>query len=477
MGNNQVVSVSGGHKKFIEIISSVDSPPLDSINHAKSIAHSSSQRLTKMFLKNQTISEKEFSKENESSGCNGMICAKSSRFDPQKGLNSTSVINGIPPIAGELIMASPSRVKPERRVTHPENQEEFVIHPIGFIGQPGEHEVDNEPDSFVNSPTITPRIPQTNPSCQQKSDNKENKKPEVKGKMSLNIFEVKQLPKMHLSSVTSNNNVFFKDDSWESKALKTKRKFKNGCVYEGDWDTITKRHGYGTFTWEDGSKYIGQWAFNKANGNGKYESKNGDVYEGNWVDDKACGFGTLTSDNGSVYAGEWKDDMQHGIGKETWPDGVVYEGEYMDGHKHGTGKQWFPNGAVYEGSFVNNTISGSGKFTTTTGKEFEGDWVDSKLEGFGTIKWTDGSIFRGTFKEGRREGQGESFMASGELVKSIYANNCVIYQLSQKVNDSDRDLEVQILPVSDLGERVSERPNFDMDQGKDGAEGMAVATN
>ena len=48
---------------------------------------------------------------------------------------------------------------------------------------------------------------------------------------------------------------------------------------------------FGTHTWADGDKYVGDYK-----------------------DDKRNGLGTLTFDSGSKYVGDWKDNKQHGQG-------------------------------------------------------------------------------------------------------------------------------------------------------------------
>ena len=61
------------------------------------------------------------------------------------------------------------------------------------------------------------------------------------------------------------------------------------------------KNGQGTFTFSDGSKYVGEWK-----------------------DDKPYGQGTFTSPDGSKYVGEWKDGKRHGYGTMTSPDGSKY---------------------------------------------------------------------------------------------------------------------------------------------------------
>ncbi|MFM7855029.1 MAG: hypothetical protein ACKO96_24660, partial [Flammeovirgaceae bacterium] len=43
-----------------------------------------------------------------------------------------------------------------------------------------------------------------------------------------------------------------------------------------------KKHGVGTYTWQDGSQYTGEWFENKIHGRGKYTWNDGREYEGDW---------------------------------------------------------------------------------------------------------------------------------------------------------------------------------------------------
>jgi len=50
-------------------------------------------------------------------------------------------------------------------------------------------------------------------------------------------------------------------------------------------------HGKGSYVWQDGRRYEGEYQFNKKHGTGTY-----------------------TYSDGSRYHGEWVDGMQHGVG-------------------------------------------------------------------------------------------------------------------------------------------------------------------
>ena len=65
-------------------------------------------------------------------------------------------------------------------------------------------------------------------------------------------------------------------------------------------------------------------------------------------------FGTYTSDNGEKYVGEWKDDKRHGQGTNTWASGEKYVGEFKDGKRHGQGTNTLANGTKESGYYMND---------------------------------------------------------------------------------------------------------------------------
>jgi hypothetical protein len=67
--------------------------------------------------------------------------------------------------------------------------------------------------------------------------------------------------------------------------------------------------------------------------------------EGTYIGEKdangmRCGVGTCTWEDGSKYHGDWNQNTRHGKGTfETPSDGTKYEGEWVNDHKHGNGEQ------------------------------------------------------------------------------------------------------------------------------------------
>ena len=88
---------------------------------------------------------------------------------------------------------------------------------------------------------------------------------------------------------------------------------------------------FGTYTYADGDKYVGEWKDNKYHGQGTYTYADGDKYVGEHKDGKKLGQGTYTYASGSKYVGEHKDGKKHGQGTYTFADGRKDRGYYMNG--------------------------------------------------------------------------------------------------------------------------------------------------
>ena len=105
---------------------------------------------------------------------------------------------------------------------------------------------------------------------------------------------------------------------------------RTGCI---DGNCVDGR---GTYVWNDGDKYVGEFVDNKRNGSGTFTWANGDSYVGEWVDGLANGSGTYTWESGHSYVGEWVDGKKNGEGtficangtefKQTWKEGVQTSG-------------------------------------------------------------------------------------------------------------------------------------------------------
>jgi hypothetical protein len=102
---------------------------------------------------------------------------------------------------------------------------------------------------------------------------------------------------------------------------------------------------HGTYTFPDGTKYVGEWKDNKPNGQGTFTESNsnqsiktftypdGSKYVGEYKNNKRSGQGSMIFACGDEYVGAWKDDKNHGQGTFIYPDGRKVSGEWRNG-KH-----------------------------------------------------------------------------------------------------------------------------------------------
>ena len=91
-----------------------------------------------------------------------------------------------------------------------------------------------------------------------------------------------------------------------------------------------------SYTTAGGDKYVGEVVSAGEdnvvpNGHGTYSWTDGTEYVGEFKDGKRHGQGTYTTADGFKYVGEYKDDLPNGQGTETYADGDKYVGELKDG--------------------------------------------------------------------------------------------------------------------------------------------------
>ena len=133
---------------------------------------------------------------------------------------------------------------------------------------------------------------------------------------------------------------------WEyiGKVLTIKKK---GCI---SGDCV---NGQGTYNFQSGAKYVGEWKNDKIHGLGTYTFAEGHIYVGEFKENLKNGQGTYTFPSGEKYVGEWKNNMKNGLGTWTHPEGHKYVGEYKEGKKHGQGTYTYPSGTIKEGLWEN----------------------------------------------------------------------------------------------------------------------------
>ena len=94
--------------------------------------------------------------------------------------------------------------------------------------------------------------------------------------------------------------------------------------------SVTWSECLGTYTWDGGSKYTGEFLDDLMHGQGKWTSKEGDVYVGSFHEGKFQGKGTYTYLSGTKYVGEWINDKYNGQGTLTSLDGTIEIGLWKE---------------------------------------------------------------------------------------------------------------------------------------------------
>lgn len=176
--------------------------------------------------------------------------------------------------------------------------------------------------------------------------------------------------------------------------------------------------GYGTYQDAKG-RYTGFFANRLPNGFGVLNKISGEAYIGQFVDGKFAKTGTYFWDDGTRYVGQWQMGQRQGIGIEIAPDGktntdIYANGDFVDNFKSGpvngdTKNGWgvmiYPDGVVYEGYFKKGLRDGHGKLKLTDGSIYEGQFLKDKYDGFGILSSPDGTKQEGLYERGRYVGE------------------------------------------------------------------------
>ncbi|KAG8228884.1 hypothetical protein J437_LFUL007621 [Ladona fulva] len=99
--------------------------------------------------------------------------------------------------------------------------------------------------------------------------------------------------------------------------------------------------------------------------------------------------GSYKWEDGSKYVGDWNAKGQkHGMGHLTFPDGTRYDGAFNNGLCGGLGVIRFPDGAKYEGEFMQGWFHGHGVFWRADGMKFEGEFRGGRIWGLGEVSFS-----------------------------------------------------------------------------------------
>jgi hypothetical protein len=135
------------------------------------------------------------------------------------------------------------------------------------------------------------------------------------------------------------------------------------------------------------------------------------------------GRGTYQFDNGNKYVGDFRRSIMHGKGTVYFANGNRYNGDWVGGLREGTGIYTFSNGNVYTGSFKKSRFEGQGTMTFASGNKYVGNWVGDQCNGLGTFFFSGGDRYEGNFKNGKFDGQGVMYYKNSERYVGEWAEN------------------------------------------------------
>ena len=185
---------------------------------------------------------------------------------------------------------------------------------------------------------------------------------------------------------------------WLSRAGRAVVVYANGDRYEGEYNGLKQRHGYGTYKYvsataaegeEDdgaaagngGAVYEGQWRLGIKSGRGRMTYANGEVYDGMWLDNSRNGRGTYRYANGDVFTGRWSGGVKEGAGAYKFAvNGVQLVGDWKEG-VFVSGKQVNSDLSSLHSSWNGSTPTGNGIYFMASGNQIEGKYAAPQKDG------------------------------------------------------------------------------------------------
>jgi hypothetical protein len=181
-------------------------------------------------------------------------------------------------------------------------------------------------------------------------------------------------------------------------------KWDNGTIYKGEFQNKA-RGGYGYYLFENGDIYVGEWQNNERHGYGVYYFSDHSAYKrysGEWRANQRSGMGILhfSDENIAPRFGVWENskfkhkyedldclegDCYNGFGVYVWNDGARYEGNFVEGKRNGEGVYYYSKGSKYVGTQENDRRHGWGTYYYASGSKYVGEWVYETKEGRGTF--------------------------------------------------------------------------------------------
>lgn len=183
------------------------------------------------------------------------------------------------------------------------------------------------------------------------------------------------------------------------EAWKKARKPENGLRVAGaDHDAVQE-----VVREDDENDFIyeGMYKNNQRHGDGMlWNPGNGFRYVGAFEADLFHGHGCGTWQDGSKYTGQWIEGQKEGEGEYISGDGLTYVGEWVGGQRQGIGTQQYEDGGKYHGLWARGLCSGAGTYVFADGSRYVGHWRLGRYNGHGVMHHSDGTMERLEYKNG-----------------------------------------------------------------------------
>ena len=192
--------------------------------------------------------------------------------------------------------------------------------------------------------------------------------------------------------------------------------FENGDEYTGEW-VGSNRTGLGVYDWENGSYYYGYFV------NGILEGKG--VYIGT-DEAKTTLIGTfqngvLAQENNFIQTGCFLGDCTNGVGAYLWENDDIYLGEWEAGQRSGYGRYDWKDGSLYTGYFKNNLFEGEGEYIGTDDEHMKGLFKANEFQGASSTVTNNNS--KPSYSSGSSTVTEMDFCSLMQAVIKDYANN------------------------------------------------------
>jgi hypothetical protein len=149
-----------------------------------------------------------------------------------------------------------------------------------------------------------------------------------------------------------------KDVNVESASGLTAGALDDGTFFAGQLDNNGKPDGVASFSYPDGSQYVGEVKSGVYEGSGRLTMPDGTLIEGMFKEGKPAGVVSVSKPDGSWMRGEYYGGAINGVGQIHKKDAYYYLGEMQDNQPHGDGYLEYPNGVALVGKFKRGKPAG-----------------------------------------------------------------------------------------------------------------------